>query len=157
MPSYGIKVRWPFAGEPDFKAAEREAIERHSHYYTETTDWLFRAEANRYSYTVDADREEYGITAPSIELFAFPVLRRTPCGATIRDIWGDIRAGCSDSRFVNLSGQTKQYASNTAEEAVRELAERRRRQLWVLRKKIARAEEDLTCADALLRHKNKED
>lgn len=123
------------------------AIERHSHYYTDAVGWLLRAQLRRYSYTIDADREEYGTTAPQLELYAFPVVRWTPCGATIRDIWS--RGGTS-TRFCDLRDGRKQYASRTAQEAVRQLVGRRRRMIWVLSKKVERAQEDISTAERTL-------
>jgi hypothetical protein len=114
-----------------------EAVARHSHYYTDTPGWLFRVEAVRYS-CLDGDGDIYGTTAPALELFAFPVKRWTPCGATLRDIWSGAR-----ERFVDLRPDAKQWASRTPEEAVRQLLGRRRRQDWVLSRKLDRCREEM--------------
>lgn len=132
-------------------AAEVEAIRRHSHHYTDAAGWLFRADTVRYSYTVDADREHYGTTAPRIELRAYPVVRWTPKGATLRDIWGG-----GGTRWTTLGAYCKQYASRTARDAVAQLLERRRRQLWVLSRKIDHAEEDRCLAEMWLETTQKE-
>jgi hypothetical protein len=124
-----------------------DAIARHSHYYTDAAGWLLRADTQRYSYVVDADREEYGVSDPRVEVRAYPVVRWTPCGATIRDIWG---RGGTDTRFCDLRDGRKQYASRDIHEALCQLVERRRRQLWVLARKTARAEEDIQCARVLI-------
>lgn len=90
-------------------------------------DVLWRCEDKSYSYVVDADREEYGVTDPVLELTWHHVRRRTPCGAWLGD------------RFVRLTA-AKQWASETREEAVRQLRHRRRRQAQIYAAKLRRAE-----------------
>lgn len=140
---YGAPVR-------DYRSIEEAtnlAIERHNHYYTDVTGWLIRAEANRYSScTLDANGcEDYHTSGPQIELFAFPVLRFTPCGATLKDIWSGTR-----QRWVDLRPGAKQWASRTGREAIEQLLERRRRQVWVISRQIARANDDMLVCEALL-------
>lgn len=142
--AYGTRIT------ADLEAAEQAAIAKHSHYYTEAVGWVFRAEAVRYAAIqpyadpVTGDGEWY-TTAPRVELFAFPVVRWTPCGATIKNIWGR-----RYSTFVDLRPGRKQYASRTAREAVEQLVERRRRQLYILNRQIARAKEEKRVAERLL-------
>ncbi len=142
---YGTEVR---AGRID--EAEASAIARHSHYYTDALGWLFRAEANRYAAIqpyadpISGDGAWY-TTDPKIELFAFPVVRWTPCGARIRNIWRS-----RERDWVDLREGHKQWASRTAHEAIEQLAERRRRMVWVLGKKIDRAREDMRIANLVL-------
>lgn len=100
-------------------------------------DILWRVEAVRYSYTVDADREEYGTTDPRLELFGLTVLRYTPHGATLHEM-----SGCR-RRWVDLRPGAKQYASRTVAEAVEQFASRRRAQIYILRRQLARAEREL--------------
>jgi hypothetical protein len=100
-------------------------------------DYLFRVEAVSYSYTVDADREEYGSTDPRLEAFALEVLRFTEHGATLREMSG------ARNRWVNLRPGAKQYASRTVAEAVEQFASRRRAQIYILRRQLARAEREL--------------
>ena len=108
-------------------------------------DLLFRVEAVRYSgCTLDQfGGENYYVTDSRLELFAFPVTRWTPCGATIvgvagRNKWCDLRPGA------------KQWASRTPRDALEQLVERRRRQIYILERQMARArsELDLTCPPA---------
>lgn len=138
---YGTQVRRYHSLE----AAGEAAIARHSHYYTEAAGWLLRAEAVRYAAIqpyadpVSGDGEWY-TTAHTIELFAFPVVRWTPFGATIQPIWGH-----RTRNWVGLRDPDKQWASRTAEQAVRQLMLRRRRQRYILERQMdrARAEESL--------------
>lgn len=125
--------------------AEAAAIAKHSHYYTDPPGWLIRAEVVSYSYVIDADREEYGSTAGAIELFAFPVARFTPHGATLKNIWSGAR-----KRWVDLRPNAKQWASRTADDAVRQLMLRRERQLYVLARQTRRAQYELDLARGVL-------
>lgn len=131
--------------------AEAAAIARHAHYYTDPPGWLIRAEVVSYSYVVDADREEYGSTAGVIELWASPVERYTPCGATLADIWSGAR-----KRWVDLRPGAKQWASPTAHEAVQQLLARRKRQLYVLSRQTRRAEYERDLAQLVLARATKE-
>lgn len=139
--AYGTSVR----DHPTLEDAGEAAIARHSHSYKDAAGWLLRADVVRYSYTVDADREEYGLTSGQIELWACPVLRWTQHGATLKDIWTGAR-----QRWVDLRPGAKQWASRTAVDAVAELAERRRRQQYVLSRKLDRTREDLQIIHRLL-------
>lgn len=145
MTSYGTEVR----SAAQIEAAAQAAIERHSHYYTDVAGWLIRAEANRYSSCVlDVNGcEDYYVSGPQIELFAFPVLRFTPLGATLKDIWSGAK-----QRWVNLQPGAKQWASRTGAEAIEQLRERRRRQVWVISRQMRRAETDMAVCDALLKN-----
>lgn len=125
--------------------AQAAAVAKHSHYYTDPVGWVFRAEVVRYSYTIDADREWYGTTDGAVEIFAFPVRRFTPNGATIQNLWSGAR-----EKWTDLRPGAKQWASRTAREALEQLAERRRRQLWVLNRKVQRAEYDMKLAKRAL-------
>ena len=140
--AYGVRVN---PGD-DLDAKGAEAIARHSHYYTDVPGWLIRAEAVRYSgcSLTEYDGEEYYVTDPAVELFAFPVKRYTPCGATLRDIWSGAR-----ERFVDLR-PGKQWASRTAREAVQQLVDRRKRQQWILNKQLRRAMDDAHVARIVL-------
>jgi len=106
---------------------------------------LFRVEAVSYSYVVDADREEYGSTAPRLELSGHEVLRWTPCGATLKYL----RSGCRP-KWVNLQPGTKQWASRTAREAVEQFRLRRKGQVHILRRQLARAEFERDLAEGVL-------
>jgi hypothetical protein len=145
--SYGTKIR----DHPTLEDAGEAAIARHSHYYTDVAGWLLRADVVRYSYTVDADLDLYGVTSGQIELWAFPVLRWTQHGATLKDIWSGAR-----QRWVDLRPNAKQWASRTAVDAVAELAERRRRQQYVLSTKLDRTQKDLQLIQSLLEPETKD-
>ena len=136
--AYGTKVTG------DFDAAQAEAIARHSHYY-DPVGWLFRADVVSYAYCVDPDYDVWGSTAGQIEVQAFPVLRWTPCGATLKNIWSGAKP-----KWVDLRPGAKQWASRSVREAVEQLAERRRRQIYVLQRKISRAEYDRDLAQRML-------
>lgn len=138
--AYGTPVR-DYASLED---AQDAAIKRHSHYYTNSPGWLLRADVVSYAYCIDPEGDYWGSTAGRVELFAFPVKRFTPHGATLREIWSGAR-----ERWVDLR-PGKQWASRTAEEAIRQLAERRRRHLYILSGKTKRAEYDRDLAERTL-------
>lgn len=100
-------------------------------------DVLWRVEALSYSYVIDADREEYGVTAPRLELRWYEVIRRTPRGAWIR---------CSslfaDTRFVLLTA-AKRFACDTIDEALESFRQRRRVQARILAKRLDTARYEL--------------
>ena len=100
-------------------------------------DVLWRAEAQRYSYVIDADREEYGVTNPKLELRWYRIEKRTPCGAWI------------DYRFVNLN-RTKRYAVPTAVEALASFKARKESQIRILSSKLAKAKEDIELLEGVL-------
>lgn len=129
--AYGTPIPQTTDG-PQCRVAESQALAR-----TTPGDYLFRVEAVSYSYTVDADREEYGSTEPRLEVFALEVLRWTEQGATLREMSG------ARNRWVNLQPGAKQYASRTVAEAVEQFASRRRAQIYILQRQLRRAEEDL--------------
>lgn len=141
--TYGIALR----DHATIADAEEAAIARHSHYYTDVAGWLIRADVVRYSHTV-ADSDEYGLTDGQIELWAFPVERWTQHGATMKDIWSGSRL-----RWVDLRPGAKQWASRTALEAIAQLAERRRRLIYVLERKLDRARDDRQIVHSLLEQK----
>jgi hypothetical protein len=102
---------------------------------------LFRVEAVRYaavSYPAYCDGHgEWYTTDPRLEVHAYWVHNWTECGATLREMNGARR------RWVDLRPGAKQWASRDLAEAVRQFAERRRRQIYVLKRKLARAEQEL--------------
>lgn len=65
--------------------------------------------------------------------------------ATLKNIWSGARP-----KWTDLRPGAKQWASRTAREAIEQLAERRRRQLWVLNRKVQRAEYDMKLAKRAL-------
>lgn len=141
MLAYGTPLTW--AETPE--SAEAAAIAKERWHYGEPAGWVFRADVVSYAYTVDPDGDVWGSTAGRIELFAFPVRRFTPNGATIQNLWSGAR-----EKWTDLRPGAKQWASRTAREAIEQLAERRRRQLWVLNRKVQRAEYDMKLAKRAL-------
>lgn len=91
----------------------------------EGEDVLWRCESKQYSYIVDAEREEYGVTNPRLELCWFSVRKRTPHGAWIKPFG-------SDDRFVKLTAKGKKYATETVAEAVDQFKHRKRRYKKIL-------------------------
>ena len=145
--AYGVPIRGP----DDFAEAERKARARHDHYYADAPGWCYRAESvsyaaiQPYADPVSGDGEWY-TTDPVIEIFAYPVVRWTPCGATIRDIWGRN----TETRFTDLRPNAKTFASRTARDAISALMRRRESQVYVLNKIMGRAKRDITlCSDTL--------
>ncbi|WP_315729888.1 hypothetical protein [Bradyrhizobium sp. SZCCHNRI2010] len=94
---------------------------------------LWRCEAARYSYVIDADADRYGVTAPQLEMRWHRIDRRTPKGA-----W-------ASGRFVLLTA-TKRWACLTEEEALDSFIARKQKHIRILTKQLKRAEEDLALA-----------
>jgi len=110
----------------------------------EGVDVLWRVEAKSYSYVIDADREEYGTTAPRLELHWFPVTKRTPCGA-----WIGYSSLFADGRFVRLTAN-KRFACSTIKEALESFRQRRRRQVRILTNQLKTAEYELGMVEAVI-------
>lgn len=104
-------------------------------------DVLWRCESLVYSYVIDADREEYGTTAPRLEFMPWPVVRRTPKGAWIQFADGFGRT----EKFILLSAR-RRFAANTQIEALADFRDRRRRMRYVLTNKIARCDFEIELA-----------
>jgi hypothetical protein len=136
--AYGTKITG------DFEKAQAEAIARHSHYY-DPPFWLFRVDAVSYAYVVDRDGDVWGSTDPVLEVQAYPVLRETPRGATLSNIWSGAKP-----KWVDLRAGAKQWASRSVAEAVAQFAERRRRQVYVLNRQLRRAEQERDLAERAL-------
>ncbi|WP_316207489.1 hypothetical protein [Bradyrhizobium sp. SZCCHNR3118] len=96
----------------------------------EGVDVLWRLEAKSYSYVIDADREEYGVTAPRLEMWWWEVERRTPKGA-----WC-----CGE--FQLLTAFKKKFSESEAG-ALRDFKARKKKQLQILGRQIAKAEREL--------------
>ena len=144
---YGTEV----SQHATLQQAADAAIARHSHFYPAAAGWLLRAAANRYAaiqpYADPVSGEgEWYTTSPELELFAFPVLRWTPCGATILPIWGH-----RTRTWVRLDDPSKQWASRTAHEAIAQLAFRRNRQQYILERQLNRAKAEERLALEALR------
>jgi len=137
----GLHYGTPLRDFADVAAAQEAAIAKHSHYYLDPPGWLIRVEACRYAYVVNAEYDEWSTTDARLELFAFPVKRFTPHGATLNNIWHG-----GKERWIDLRPGAKQWASRTAAEAIEQFAERRRRQLWILERQMKRARDELRLA-----------
>ena len=139
--AFGTKL----ANFSDLGSAERHAVD--SAHYREGepgVKFLFRVEAVSYSYIINADFEEYGSTAPVLELTAYRVQKWTPHGATLADTYSGARP-----KWVDLRPGAKEWASRTAREAVEQFAARRRRQLYILDRQASRARRELQLAECL--------
>lgn len=101
-------------------------------------DVLYRYEAKRYSYIIDADLDLYGTTQPSLSLDKYRVLKRTPKGA-----WIEYRGS---EKFVLLSAANKRFACETETEALESFKARKLRQIRILNGQLKRAKEDLDLA-----------
>lgn len=95
---------------------------------------LYRCEAKRYSYIIDADLDMYGTTPPRLEFREYPIIKRTPKGAWI-DIYGK-------KRFVLLTAR-KKFACDTREDAIRSFIARKERQIRILNRQLYDAREDM--------------
>lgn len=99
-------------------------------------DVVWICEAKSYSYIIDADREEYGSTAPVIELTFHHVKRRTAKCAVLQDFsWqGD--------RLLRLYSRRCPFR-NTPEEALAQFHWRRQMQVKILQRQLDRAQYEL--------------
>lgn len=140
--AYGTPIAQTIDG-PACNAAESQAL-RH----TIPGDYLFRVEAVTYStcHLSENDAEVYGSIDPRLEVFALEVLRFTEHGATLRETTG------ARHRWVDLRDGAKQYASRTVAEAVEQFATRRRSQIWILQRQLARAERELALTKPCVLH-----
>lgn len=104
---------------------------------------LFRVEAVRYSgcALTEWGGEDYYVTDPKLETHAYWVHKWTEHGATLREMNGARR------RWVDLRPGAKQWASRDLGEAVRQFAERRRRQIYVLNRQLDRAKAELALTE----------
>ena len=118
----------------DIEDAQRRAEARWAHW--SDVGMLWRVEAVRYSgcELTEWGGEDYYTTAPRLEIFGEEVGKWTPCGARLRH----------SGRWVDLRDGAKQYASRTVAEAVAQFARRREGQIYILRRQLRRAEEELS-------------
>jgi hypothetical protein len=101
----------------------------------EGEDVLWRCEAKSYSYIIDADREEYGVTTPRLELWWWEIERRTPKGAWL----------CT-GEFQLLTAFKKKY-SETEEDAINDFKARKRRQIRIVTNQLRRAQQELALTE----------
>lgn len=101
----------------------------------EGTDVLWRVEAKRYSYVIDADADLYGVTGPRLEATWWSIKKRTPKGARL-----------NTGMFVLLTAR-KKWACNTVDEALESFRKRKERQIKILSAKLDAAKLDLSLAD----------
>ncbi len=139
--AYGTKI----ADFTCIEAAEKHAFDSAYFWGSHPLEVLYRAEAISYSYCLDPEREEYGSTAPQIELVAYAVQRWTEHGVTLRDVMSGSR-----QKWVDLRPGAKQWASRTGREAVEQLKARRQRQLYVLNRQLECAKWELALAISAL-------
>lgn len=104
-------------------------------------DVLWRCEAKRYSYVIDADRDEYGITHPRLELVWLRVTKRTAKGAHVACLLNQ-----NGDTFVRLWAN-KAFARNTVDEAVKDFIARRKRQIRILEGQLNRAKVELALTE----------
>jgi hypothetical protein len=107
-----MKLHYPFGQPPD------------------GVDVLWRCEAKRYSYVIDADSDQYGVTSPRLEMSWWRVSRRTPKGA-----W-------THGHFVLLTAR-KKWACQTQEDAIASFIARKNRQIAILTAQLRRATDEL--------------
>jgi hypothetical protein len=112
----------------------------------ENQDVLWRCEAKRYSVVIDPDAEIYGVSDPRLELHYYGVIRRTEKGAYIHGPGHLTRHQASSEHLVRLWAN-KAYARNTVDEAVKDFAARRKRQIQILERQLSRAQEELALTE----------
>lgn len=101
-------------------------------------DVLWRCEAKRYSYVIDAEAEEYGISDPRLELRYHDVVKRTERGAYIR-----AQHYTHPPLLLVRLWANKAFARNTVDEAVKDFIARRKRQIAILEGQLNRAKVEL--------------
>lgn len=146
--AYGTPIPQTTDG-PQCEAAQRSAEDKLQRQYQGTPpEVLWRVEAVSYAAcSLDVNGgEHYYSTDPRLEVFALEVLRWTEHGATLRETTG------ARNRWVNLQPGAKQYASRTVAEAVEQFANRRRAQIYILQRQLARAERELALTLPKWRH-----
>lgn len=137
---YGVPLQWSRGGW-DFAAAQGKALARQA----PGIGFVYRIEAVCYSgCSIDQNGgENYYLTAPKLELFAFPIVRWTEHGATIA--YPAVPGG--RDKWVDLRPDAKQWASTTVGGALEEFRKRRERQLYILKRQVGRAERELALCD----------
>ena len=103
---------------------------------------LYRIVAQRYSYVIDADREEYGTTAPQLEIRAYRVVKWTEHGATL-DVWSGARRKWVDLRPT----RAVQWASRTPEDALEHYRKRKEWRVHYIERDLRKARAELSLAD----------
>lgn len=106
-------------------------------------DVLWRCEAKRYSIVIDADRDEYGVSDPRLELRFYPVIKRTPKGAYINRYAFSFSPPEKEGGELVILSHNKAYARNTVDEAVKDFIARRKRQIAILEGQLQRAQREL--------------
>lgn len=141
--AYGTPVPTTLDG-PQILAAERQATDKLDRtYHGCPPDVLWRVEAVSYSQCVDPDADRYESSPPRLELFALPVHKWTPHGATLEEWTGARR------RWVRLDDDGKQYASRTPADALEQFRRRRVAQINILQAQLARAERELALCNPM--------
>lgn len=102
---------------------------------------LFRVEAVRYAgcTLTEYDTEDYYVTDARLEVFPFAVQRFTEHGATL--CYTELAGG--RHKWVDLRKDAKQWASRSVTDAVAQFADRRKRQIYILNRQLARAQAEL--------------
>tara|TARA_R110002020_G_scaffold363217_2_gene575501 strand:- start:1656 stop:1982 length:327 start_codon:yes stop_codon:yes gene_type:complete len=95
-------------------------------------DYLYRYESIRYSVTIDADRDLYGVSAARLELYEIPIDATTPKGFWIH----------GKTKWVSSTSR-KRYAHPTKDEALEGYKHRKLAYVKHASSNLRRAEEDL--------------
>lgn len=101
-------------------------------------DVLWRCEAKRYSYVIDADADLYGSTEPVLEMHWYVVKRWTKTGARLEN---------GKQVFLDPKITNRQWASRTPAEALVAFVERRKRQVRILKRQLEYAQYELRIAE----------
>lgn len=95
---------------------------------------MWRCDAKRYAYVIDAEIDLWGTTAPRLEMTWWPVKHWTPKGVRLQT-----------GQFINFNW-TKQWASRTQEEALQEFIRRKRLHISFCEGRLAAAQAELALA-----------
>lgn len=135
----------PIGNRASVEEWEQAARQHEESFGRDPSQMLFRVEAIQpYADEVTGDGAWY-VTDHRLELSTFRVLRWTPCGARLAG-WSGGSSGTSE-RWVDLRDGHKQWASRTAAEALEQFRQRRKAQVYILKRQLRRAERELALAE----------
>lgn len=106
---------------------------------SESDEFLYRVEAERYSVVIDAEREQYGVTDPVLNAYWYRVRHRTKCGVRLES-----------GRFVRTDGTSaRTFAQTTLQEALKVFKSRRLCQQGILYRQLKQCDYELGLVEAV--------
>lgn len=121
-----------------YGSIDKAAETLHRTWFGVNTPVLFRVEAQSYAYCIDPESDHWGSTDPRLELRAYRITRVTPKG-----FWIEAPAG---PRWVPSDPDRKRWACWRPQDALQEFIQRRRAQVRIVERQLARARAELALA-----------